>query len=63
MIKNKIINYVATMQDISDRKKLKKGSGIKPKLRTESAERTSELSITNEFLMREMVNRKRMRLN
>lgn len=58
--KNKIINYVATMQDISDRKKVEERlQELNLNLEQKVLERTSELSITNEFLMREMVNRKK----
>jgi PAS domain S-box-containing protein len=57
---NKIVNYVATIQDISDRKKVEERiQELNLNLEQKVVERTSELSITNEFLMREMINRKK----
>jgi len=57
---NRIVNYVATIQDISDRKKVEERlQELNVNLEQKVAERTSELSLTNEFLMREMINRKR----
>ncbi|GAB1415169.1 hypothetical protein MASR2M117_05750 [Paludibacter sp.] len=55
-----LINYVAIMQDVTARKKIEEqikeiNVGLEQKIK----ERTAELSITNEFLMNEIITRKK----
>ena len=57
---NKIVNYVAIIQDISERKKVEERlQDLNISLEQKVVERTSELSLTNEFLMSEMIIRKK----
>ncbi len=54
------VNLVAIIQDISDRKKVEEElQELNLSLEQKVMERTSELSITNEFLMKEVVARKK----
>jgi PAS domain S-box-containing protein len=56
----KIVNYVSIMQDISNRKRVEEElQELNLSLEQKVVERTSELSITNEFLMNEVVSRKK----
>ncbi len=54
-----VINYAVTMQDISERKKVEeKLQELNIDLEQKIVDRTSELSLANEFLMNEMIVRK-----
>lgn len=56
----KITHYIAISQDITDRKKIEdEFYNLNLLLEKSVEERTSELSMTNEFLMQEIINRKR----
>lgn len=58
--KGNTIHFVAIIQDISDRKKVEEElQELNMSLEQKVMERTSELSITNEFLMKEVVARKK----
>lgn len=59
-INGNVVNYVAIMQDVTERKKIEgEIKEINLGLEQKVKERTSELSVTNEFLMNEIIIRKK----
>jgi len=59
-INGNVVNYVAIMQDVTERKKIEgEIKEINLSLEQKVKERTSELSVTNEFLMNEIIIRKK----